>query len=737
MVKVQAKCASASNAEGAMVGSIDAKEEGPSTHPDNRQDMYPTGPSLCSGGRNYGMFSEGASNAPYAGCKLVEDTKPRVGGGDGTQMGGGEAEDEDISPSDELAQLMMQEVATYRKGVKRGRRCMLCPFREFQGPCRVRNHILNYHVRRNTWCASGRKQLRVCIALFDNDSFATPVGDAFNPQPNYLRRSAALIREQVLTASPGASGEMASINMIDKMVRLVQYAEGPEFRHVDFIRRERNMFRALGYSFYSESFYDAVYRLATEEQGRVGKIQAIMQSKCRGELGSLQPKFIHVWEAILFDIFYSDGVCARISKLLDICRSHGEFESVTVDCTVKPTLPLLGQANHNVARSKKKSQAVPYAEQYHSVLIVRGSCGSALLVEPMFSENILATAAVYVNKFTVEQRNSVLFMSTDKTSGLLVATMRQVFPRLRGCALDPVHLAMAVEQPTWEKRNKLSNKLRCVIRKFAPSERGLAADSQFYDGAEVVQSSDEARAQKAISTEGRSQQYAMNQLASISPERGFDSRGEFCRYLAHLAAAYPDISRKKGRTSRTIRQLLKSACDPGTIEWYLNNERMRRQVSRRLLPYIAVGTTGSEAINAELKTWFRGVFQLHGPILKLKLRIFQVAKLVAFSAAMYKKTTHQMTQQYVLSRCTKESGLFESSEEWEDWCRRTNSDQVPPSRHFMVDREVFASRLAKWKKAESKKPRTHTIKILLKRTPYRQYKGPRPRFAGALGIPRK
>ena len=52
---------------------------------------------------------------------------------------------------------------------------------------------------------------------------------------------------------------------------------------------------------------------------------------------------------------------------------------------------------------RKKSQAAPYAEQYHAVLIVRGSCGSALLVEPMFSENILATAAVYVDKFTVEQ----------------------------------------------------------------------------------------------------------------------------------------------------------------------------------------------------------------------------------------------------------------------------------------------------------------------------------------------
>ena len=46
-------------------------------------------------------------------------------------------------------------------------------------------------------------------------------------------------------------------------------------------------------------------------------------------------------------------------------------------------------------------------------------------------------------------------------------------------------------------------------------------------------------------------------------------------------------------------------------------------------PYIAVGSTGPEAISAELKEWFRGPSQLRGPMLKLKMRITQVAKIVA------------------------------------------------------------------------------------------------------------
>ena len=78
---------------------------------------------------------------------------------------------------------------------------------------------------------------------------------------------------------------MATINLIDRKIRLIQYAGGPEFRHVDFIRRECCRFRSSGYNFYSESFYDEVCRNAIEEQGRVGKIQVQMQKSCGDELG--------------------------------------------------------------------------------------------------------------------------------------------------------------------------------------------------------------------------------------------------------------------------------------------------------------------------------------------------------------------------------------------------------------------------------------------------------------------
>ena len=227
----------------------------------------------------------------------------------------------------------------------------------------------------------------------------------------------------------------------------------------------------------------------------------------------------------------------------------------------------------------------------------------------------------------------------------------------------------------------------------------------------------------------------MGRLKNISPGRGFDARSEFVALLRYLVAAHPDLAKKKGRTPKSISQLLKSSRDASTAEWYLNNERMRRMVSPKLAPLIAVGTTGSEAINAEIKQWPRCIFQIHGPIMRLKLRIFQIAKLSAFVSAMYKKTTHQIKQQRVLARCIKKRRIFSTEEEWCAWCAGQNAGGHQPRSNFMKERDAYSGRLSARKKKNEKKG-AKNVKNVLKRTPYRQYKGSRDRWSGALKTPK-
>lgn len=92
--------------------------------------------------------------------------------------------------------------------------CPCCPWRCFQSPSRVVQHLETYHVKKNQFCCSGTKQVKVILSLHDSDMIA---GDR---KGMYLKRSAALLREQV---QPALSHSM---NAVDKQIRLVLDSTG-------------------------------------------------------------------------------------------------------------------------------------------------------------------------------------------------------------------------------------------------------------------------------------------------------------------------------------------------------------------------------------------------------------------------------------------------------------------------------------------------------------------------------
>ena len=330
-----------------------------------------------------------------------------------------------------------------------------------------------------------------------------------------------------------------------------------------------------------------------------------------------------IWYILFALCRKTDGV------LLERCRRGGEFEYVSIDSTAKHTLPLIGQVNRNKLKKLKRNQASPYADPYRAVNIVRGATGAPLLIGPMFSESVDATGVLYADKFTLNQREAVKYMALDRTNALVVSTMRKVFPSLKGCALGPMHIAMAVEVPTWERKNALSTRLQKIVAKFSPTSRGSASNGDFYDGGELLLERGEQMIRTFLPLEKISQKDSIKQLEEIDSSTGFESRSEFCTYVARLIRAYPEIASKRGRMRKTAGDLLTAACGAGDIERYLNNERIRRAISQRASEFMAVGATGSEALGAELKKWFGRIAQLHAPILKLKLRIFHMAKLSA------------------------------------------------------------------------------------------------------------
>jgi len=97
------------------------------------------------------------------------------------------------------------DVHVVGRGSDGARRCPLCPHQHF--PCRRKErlvaHLSGYHNAAHQYCASGKKQLKVCIALYDADMLH---GGA---PGSYLQRSADLLRESL------APGGVPNVNSID------------------------------------------------------------------------------------------------------------------------------------------------------------------------------------------------------------------------------------------------------------------------------------------------------------------------------------------------------------------------------------------------------------------------------------------------------------------------------------------------------------------------------------------
>ena len=109
----------------------------------------------------------------------------------------------------------------------------------------------------------------------------------------------------------------------------------------------------------------------------------------------------------------------RLSKYLDMRHDGGEFDYLSVDSAFKPTFPIVGQVGSNCTNKIKQKQAAPYNEQLHTVHVVRGSCGSVLLVHPMMSGSISSDGSLYDAKFTGAQTDSVRFCCAGKVGHLL------------------------------------------------------------------------------------------------------------------------------------------------------------------------------------------------------------------------------------------------------------------------------------------------------------------------------
>ena len=117
-----------------------------------------------------------------------------------------------------LSDLETEVISLVKEGrydrTRQGYRCPACPWRCFQRPKRVQEHLQKYHTPKHQFCCSGTKQMKVILSMHDSDMLCN-----FR-KGQYLRRSAELLRRQVQPQLP------PSINSVDTSLRLLLSAEG-------------------------------------------------------------------------------------------------------------------------------------------------------------------------------------------------------------------------------------------------------------------------------------------------------------------------------------------------------------------------------------------------------------------------------------------------------------------------------------------------------------------------------
>ena len=172
---------------------------------------------------------------------------------------------------------------------------------------------------------------------------------------------------------------------------------------------------------------------------------------------------------------------------------------------------------------------------------------------------------------------------------------------------------------------------------------------------------------------------------------------EFTMCLAALTTCYPhEASRRSDKKSKTLASTLHAACSPQRFAWYLNNVALHHGIAEYASALLPSGTTGNEALHAELNAIFRQQYKLQSTTLRLKLSVFSLAKQVAHQSATRTPMSHQERQQEVLAFTLARALLCRK--QWQAWCPdgQTSSPLKKAKLEGLRLREQHVARVRAW-----------------------------------------
>jgi hypothetical protein len=392
------------------------------------------------------------------------------------------ADEATVIVGDQLLSLLQHEVKQTSKlrSFNPSDRCPLCPWRRFPhrfdgaSATRIRSHLDVYHKPNSQYCGSGTKQLKIVMALYDNDILMRQVPS------NLLGRSAEIMR---VTVQPGIQ---SNLTHIDKLVRLVQDGEGVKFVNADMATNHESV-RRVGNLLYTHTFAELLFKEVLVHSCRLKSVItriAIHVANAGSELANLLPTHPRYWWPMIEDVFNSPAVQAMRFVMLAELETNREYVSISIDATLRICLSIMGQNKQTKKTTKEHESAYSTPDSITRILSVRGRTGAVLAMVPMSNETAEEVATALSDSMSDTARQQVRFLFCDNASRKLYNTLASIFPLLETLALDPVHLPIVYEYATWRKRTPGSLFLRTIMAKFnkIDSTRNGSSWGDFYCG---------------------------------------------------------------------------------------------------------------------------------------------------------------------------------------------------------------------------------------------------------------
>ena len=570
-------------------------------------------------------------------------------------------------------------------------RCPLCPCRVFQRSGDVRVHLLKYHDETHRFCPSGVKQMRVALALRDDDLYRGRI------HRSYLERSATLLRQCL------GRTKLTRMDGFHRVIRLVLDSNGPWFMHSNKVGVEH---LRVGTYWVHRRFAAMVFRSAMMEHASLRGIH----TRCTYDMIVNGSKLVSLlphqgsdwWPHFLGFLLETQLVRSLRFSLLRECEQHHEFRSLSLDGTVKTTFKLLGQTVFFASQEERAEQAVRDGDALYSVLTVKGITGAVLCCQPFHRENPVNISDVLLREFTSSQLSMVQHVAVDAPSGALFRELCLVMPNLRLLSLDPTHVVMLYEATQSHKRTEGSTWLRMAMARF--SHRSTVSENiawgEEYEGMAVEADAHELTTSEHILHGSLSLPQANKILEKLKEncDKPWLYRIDFVYALAAISSAYAAETKKISTSGVSLRRSLYNLGKPEKVEFLLNCTRWRHCLGAQVNLHMPSGTTSNEAFHAEVNRWCKTTTALHQATLRIKLALLLLVKLLTHNAALYRPPSVQTWQSVTLARTVSGLSLWTVSE-WRALCSAGDS-----SSQFACDLQAARSSVREWKSVKLKRP---------------------------------